>query len=460
MNRMIFLVVILFILISLQMDGENATSKASLGSIGPIIGDLFERWAKITGRYYVYPTQYEEFNIIRGITNRGGETGDIIIVDDSGGYHSIQTAVEHAHPGDVILVYNGTYREYIVIDKPLWIIGVRKGEKDREPTIEWDGKEYVFQIQGVNVTIYGFRVEAVNAFNINSSNSYVCRNTIFMKEKGIIIKRGSNSTIKWNKLVGVTSKSIGVTVEDSEKMKIEGNYIEKVGIGLLLNKTRNSILKYNSIVNSSYGIWLNTSTDNIIFYNNFINNEINAYSKTIDRNNWSYNEKGNYWSDYSGVDEDENGVGDTPYYSYNGIIDDYPLITRFTNKPPAKPLINPDERGVLCGKRDTLIPFYFVVNDDDKDEVYYKWLWGEEESKWKGPAKLGIPLEEQHQWSSRGDNMVTEMNIYLIVKDQHGWYNVSDGYKIHLYDLTSLRSRLMRNLLDKLLPTYFLSGWN
>lgn len=45
---------------------------------------------------------------------------------------------------------------------------------------------------------------------------------------------------------------------------------------------------------------------------------------------WSHEDLGNYWSDYGGVDSDDDGIGDTPYEIENprgdNLYDDYPLM--------------------------------------------------------------------------------------------------------------------------------------
>jgi hypothetical protein len=72
--------------------------------------------------------------------------------------------------------------------------------------------------------------------------------------------------------------------------------------------------------------------NNFIYNNNFIDNYLQASDCGSNFWNGSYLDGGNYWSDYSGVDNDNDGYGDSPYYILDGDnIDYYPLIKPKTN---------------------------------------------------------------------------------------------------------------------------------
>jgi len=52
-------------------------------------------------------------------------SGVIIVPRD---YESVGEAIEHASPGDTILLMKGVYRENLVIDKPIHLIGLGRDE--------------------------------------------------------------------------------------------------------------------------------------------------------------------------------------------------------------------------------------------------------------------------------------------------------------------------------------------
>ena len=95
--------------------------------------------------------------------------------------------------------------------------------------------------------------------------------------------------------------------------------------GIYLFYAENSEIVNCSSFNNAYGIYC-TGSDNVIHHNNFIDNVQNAYDKGA--NQWDDNSsEGNYWSDYTGVDADGDGIGDTPYTIPGGSNQDrYPLM--------------------------------------------------------------------------------------------------------------------------------------
>jgi len=112
----------------------------------------------------------------------------------------------------------------------------------------------------------------------------------------------------------------------------------------LLESCNNNTITGNTVSNNNYnGIHIYSSSNNKIYLNNFINNADNVHSEESN-NIWNSTEEiayiyngstytnylGNYWSVYSGSDNDNDGIGDTPYSIYSN-NDTYPLILSWEN---------------------------------------------------------------------------------------------------------------------------------
>jgi parallel beta-helix repeat protein len=106
--------------------------------------------------------------------------------------------------------------------------------------------------------------------------------------------------------------------------------------GIYLMMTDESIIKNCTVYNTSNGIYMIWySNNNKIYYNNLIDNTVNGYDECT--NQWDDGDfKGNYWSDYTGIDRNNDGIGDTPYLIPGGFNKDrYPISPR--NVPPYTP---------------------------------------------------------------------------------------------------------------------------
>ncbi len=142
----------------------------------------------------------------------------------------------------------------------------------------------------------------------------------------------NNNIISGNKLTRNYWSGILLRDESSHNT-ISGNNIRDSYKGIdLLSGSNNSIVG-NNITNcgSGGGISLYESSDNIIYHNNFVDNtffQVYSYAST---NVWDdgYPSGGNYWSDYTGVDSNRDGIGDSWYNITEGNIDHYPLMGPF-----------------------------------------------------------------------------------------------------------------------------------
>ena len=139
-----------------------------------------------------------------------------------------------------------------------------------------------------------------------------------------------NAGLQLESVVNVTVKNVQV-IAFTEGIALEGC----VNCSILRVYTDSFIMRnsnFNTIAESDFGyrnnllILFRNSNNNVIYSNNITT----TYSNSVDivgANFWDNGTVGNYWSLYSGVDSNYDGVGDTPY-AVNALnnVDYYPLM--------------------------------------------------------------------------------------------------------------------------------------
>lgn len=158
-----------------------------------------------------------------------------------------------------------------------------------------------------------------------TSSSYIEENLVTNNTYGIDLFCSFNNTISGNIL---SQNTMGISMRfSSDNIARENTVIASDGF-YLYQSDRNQIIA-NTIRNSrDYGIDFAESYDNSIYHNNFISNKKNFSPYATGWNVWDdgYPSGGNYWSDYSGIDADNDGIGDTAYFVNGYGVDWYPLM--------------------------------------------------------------------------------------------------------------------------------------
>ena len=96
--------------------------------------------------------------------------------------------------------------------------------------------------------------------------------------------------------------------------------------GILIHTPYNVISENNIQYNYYFGVRV-LEANNTIYHNNFVKNTNQAFDE-VAGSAWDngYPSGGNYWSDYTGEDENEDGIGEIPVPTGNSSSDRYPLI--------------------------------------------------------------------------------------------------------------------------------------
>lgn len=173
-----------------------------------------------------------------------------------------------------------------------------------------------------------------------SDNNTLNDNKVSDNTYGIIIGSSSNNT-----LVNTTANSNnrnGIWLSGSSGNTLTGNNASNNDYGVLLEHSSNNTLVSNTALNNVLGIRLYDSSGNLV-YNNCFNNTANAYDTGT--NYWDSGSAGNYYSDYTGADNNKDGIGDTHHLIPGGeSVDRYPLMQPWTETPQQLGDLNHDNR--------------------------------------------------------------------------------------------------------------------
>lgn len=164
-------------------------------------------------------------------------------------------------------------------------------------------------------------------------------NETYLNTGGLALMEVRNLTVRNNVAWGNADHGIMLrTIQDSV---IENNIVAANGRGFFIYDAEYNTLKNNLVIDNEVGIHLSAgSSNNTVDGNDFISNQEQikfVASKDVE---WGKN-KGNYWSNYSGWDQNGDGIGDVAYEA-NDMVDrlnwQYPLLKLLLSSPSVQTL--------------------------------------------------------------------------------------------------------------------------
>jgi parallel beta-helix repeat protein len=224
-----------------------------------------------------------------------------------------------------------------------------------------------------NITVVNvnssYNLDGIYVYNTN--NSIFTRNTLNEGAYGIEL-RGKNNTISEN---DITNNGYGIDFGfNSDYNTISENNINENFFGIWIMGCRFNTIKGN-IIKDNY-VWglhliggVFACRNNTFFLNFFIRNGIHVEGSAINLNDnaWNNTDVGNYWDNYTGFDNNGNGIGDTPHIiSLSPLIIDYlPIVD---NDPPIITIIKP----INSSKFGSLAPSFNIrVEEKYLDVMWY-----------------------------------------------------------------------------------------
>lgn len=181
-------------------------------------------------------------------------------------YKTIQKAVNAAKSGDTIKVSSGTYKEYVKVDKKVFILGTK------DPKV--DGFYYY---GGSSGTINGFSIQkyGIGAAYDGGYPTVIRNNYFYNCGISLIGHLMDDAIIMNNQIVGGT-----IYLNDNTGQTITGNIISKSKVGLYLGDMgADPTVTKNTFKSCKYGVYIYTDTYpgklKKFSGNKYVNNKVN-----------------------------------------------------------------------------------------------------------------------------------------------------------------------------------------
>lgn len=208
----------------------------------------------------------------------------------------------------------------------------------------FDNNEDDLQITGAN---FANEVDSSNMLNgrpiiywVNQHNQTVPLNA------GCVVLANCTGILVQN--LTLANQNQGILLAFTASSTVTNNLIANNTNGIHLHGASDNRFVNNHITGNSYAVYIGGATfsffgapptyvpssGNQFYRNNFVDNNQTLYdvggvyhvSNGPSENLWDDGKQGNFWSDYTGVDTNGDGIGDSRYVVYAKNIDNYPLM--------------------------------------------------------------------------------------------------------------------------------------
>ncbi len=196
-------------------------------------------------------------------------------------YGSIGAALADARPGDTIRVAAGVYRERIVVEVPVVLIG------EGRPTIDGGGEGTVVTL-GAPAVLSGFEIrgsgrllDQEDAGVLVTADSCAIRdNRLSDVLFGIYLKESDGSRVVGNTVTGkdrpLGRRGDGIRLWASHDARVEGNVVRRTR-DVVIYFSHGLEFRENLVTDGRYGLHYMYSSDNLFERNEFARNDVAAF---------------------------------------------------------------------------------------------------------------------------------------------------------------------------------------
>ncbi len=179
---------------------------------------------------------------------------------------------------------------------------------------------------------YGTHYMNTNHSTWENNESYLNRGGLALMEVRDLVVRNN---IAWG------NDDHGIMLRTIQDSVIENNIVAANGRGFFIYDAEYNVVRKNVVINNRVGIHLAAgSSNNQVDGNDFIGNQEQVKFVAARDVEWGRTQ-GNYWSNYSGWDQNGDGVGDIVYEA-NDVVDrlnwQYPLVKLLLSSPSIRTL--------------------------------------------------------------------------------------------------------------------------
>ena len=188
----------------------------------------------------------------------------------------------------------------------------------------------------VGIAMYGVHHALIQ--NVTSSSNFI-NNLAIDNSTDVTIEQSNFSTMPLNVFSGPGSLT-AVSISGSNNTIVDGTTFMYSQRAIQLTSDVNATVSGDTFSNTNAMLCLYSSTDVRIYHNNFLISPDYAWyclSDTQPGHFWDngFPSGGNYWSNYTSTDPDNDGIGDTPYPIPGGVYQDrYPLMNPYPASIP------------------------------------------------------------------------------------------------------------------------------